>query len=170
MQQFRHNFGEKRLVLSVERLDYTKGILQRLESIDRLLGELPPAERDAIKFIFISVPSRAGVEEYRQLRADVEAQIGRINGRHATLNNSPIHFMHGTVSFTELCALYAAADVAIVTPLIDGMNLVAKEYVACQPVDNPGVLVLSEFAGAAHELFGAIMVNPYDAQQCRRRR
>jgi trehalose 6-phosphate synthase/phosphatase len=107
------------------------------------------------------VPSRENVPEYQQLREEVESRIGRINGKYATLHNSPIHFIHGTVDFPELCALYAQADVAIVTPLIDGMNLVAKEYIACQK-DDPGVLILSEFAGAAEELFNALIVNPYD--------
>jgi trehalose 6-phosphate synthase/phosphatase len=96
------------------------------------------------------------------LREDVEARIGHINGRYTTLANAPVHFIHGTVDFTQLAALYALADVALVTPLVDGMNLVAKEYVACQRAE-PGVLVLSEFAGAAEELFNAVIVNPYDA-------
>src|SRR5205814_9244860 len=115
-------------------------------------------------FIFVAVPSREGVEEYQALREEVEARIGRLNGHYATLHNSPIRFIHGSVTFTELCALYATAHVGLITPLIDGMNLVAKEYVAAQrePAD-PGVLVLSEFAGAAEELHSALIVNPYDA-------
>jgi trehalose-6-phosphate synthase len=107
------------------------------------------------------------VEEYRAIRGEVERRVGRLNGRYATLHNSPIHFIHRPVAFPELCALYAVADVALVTPLIDGMNLVAKAYVACQR-DEPGVLVLSEFAGAASELFNATLVNPYDAQEVAR--
>ena len=166
LEEIRQSFGAKRLVLSVERLDYTKGILRRLEAIDRFLaGTEKVEERDRIKFIFINVPSREGVEEYQELRAEVESLVGRINGRYATLQNSPIHFMHGSVSFTELCALYAAAEVGLVTPLIDGMNLVAKEYVICQTDERPGALVISEFAGASQEMFGALIVNPYDAQQ-----
>jgi trehalose 6-phosphate synthase/phosphatase len=161
VSHFRDVYRGKRLILSVERLDYTKGLLRRLKAIDLFLGRLAPDERDTIKFIFISIPSREGVDEYRALREDVEAEIGRLNGKYATLNNSPIHFIHGSVGFTELCALYGASAVGMVTPLVDGMNLVAKEYVACQR-DEPGVLVLSEFAGAAEELFHAILVNPYD--------
>jgi trehalose 6-phosphate synthase/phosphatase len=161
VEHFRDVYRGKRLILSVERLDYTKGLLRRLTAIDLFLGRLAPDERDAIKFIFISIPSREGVDEYRQLREDVEAEIGRLNGKYATLNNSPIHFIHGSVHFTELCALYGASAVGMVTPLVDGMNLVAKEYVACQR-DEPGVLVLSEFAGAAEELYHAVLVNPYD--------
>ena len=160
-EHFRANFAHKRIVISVERMDYTKGILRRLQAIDLFL-EANPAKRDEMKFIFISVPSREKVEEYQELLAEVESQIGRLNGRYATVNNSPIHFIHGTVTFTELCALYALAEVAMVTPLRDGMNLVAKEFIAAQR-DGNGVLMLSEFAGAAEELSSATIVNPYDA-------
>jgi trehalose 6-phosphate synthase/phosphatase len=169
-------FRGKRLILSVERLDYTKGILRRLEAIEIFLSRLDSEARERVKFIFVSVPTRGGVDEYRELRRQVEAKIGRINGQYATVHNSPLHFIHGSVDFAELCALYALADVALVTPLIDGMNLIAKEFIACQREElwgpaggelglmrrGPGVLVLSEFAGAAQELFNAIMVNPYD--------
>jgi trehalose 6-phosphate synthase/phosphatase len=151
----------KRLILSVERMDYTKGILRRLEAIDLFLGEVESI--DDVRFIFVSVPSREGIEEYQALREEVETQVGRINGKYATVSNSPIHFIHDSVPFVDLCALYALADVAIVTPLVDGMNLVAKEYVACQK-EGAGSLILSEFAGAAEELFNAFLVNPYDTQ------
>lgn len=153
--------ADKRIVLSVERMDYTKGILHRIEAIERFLEGLE--DRDSIKFIFVSVPSREGVEQYQELRAEVEARVGRINGTYATLRSSPIRFIHGSVEFVDLCALYAHSDVGLVTPLIDGMNLVAKEYIACQR-EHPGVLILSEFAGAAGELFNAMIVNPYDAE------
>ncbi|MDQ6809863.1 MAG: bifunctional alpha,alpha-trehalose-phosphate synthase (UDP-forming)/trehalose-phosphatase [Verrucomicrobiota bacterium] len=155
--------AEKRVVLSVERMDYTKGILHRLDAIEQFLSVLDPPERDAIKFIFVSVPSREEVEEYKELREETEARVGRINGQYATLNSSPIRFIHGSVDFTDLCALYATADVGMVTPLIDGMNLVAKEYIACQR-EHDGVLMLSEFAGAAEELSNAVLVNPYDTR------
>ncbi len=151
----------KRTVLSVERMDYTKGILHRLDAIEHFLAQAD--DRDAVKFIFVSVPSREEVEEYQNLRAEVEARVGRINGQYATLNSSPIRFIHGSVNFTDLCALYASADVGLITPLIDGMNLVAKEYIACQQ-ENKGVLILSEFAGAAEELSNAVLVNPYDTR------
>lgn len=158
----RANAG-KRVVLSVERMDYTKGILHRLDAIEQFLSQLDDAKRDAIKFIFVSVPSREEVEEYKELREETESRVGRINGKCATLNGSPIRFIHGSVNFTDLCALYATADIGMVTPLIDGMNLVAKEYIACQREHN-GVLILSEFAGAAEELSNAVLVNPYDAR------
>lgn len=151
----------KRVVLSVERMDYTKGILHRLDAIERFLEELE--DRDSIKFVFVSVPSREEVEEYKELRAETESRIGRINGHYSTLSSSPIRFIHASVNFTDLCALYATADVGMITPLIDGMNLVAKEYIACQR-EHHGVLILSEFAGAAEELSNATLVNPYDAQ------
>jgi trehalose-6-phosphate synthase len=107
------------------------------------------------------LPSRGGIEEYQALREEVETRVGRLNGKYATLRNSPIHLIFDLIPFTDLCALYAIADVAIVTPLIDGMNLVAKEFVVCQR-ENAGSLILSEFAGAAEELFNAFLVNPYD--------
>ncbi len=159
-EKFRHTFEGKQIVLSVERMDYTKGILHRLEAVDCYLAGLE--DRDKVKFIFVSVPSREGVEEYQELRADVESRIGRLNGKYATLHNSPVHFIHGSVEFADLCALYSIADAGLVTPLIDGMNLVAKEFLACQR-DGAAPLILSEFAGAAEELFGALIVNPYDA-------
>ncbi len=160
-EKFRQTFQGKRIVLSVERMDYTKGILHRLEAVDCYLST--HENRDDIKFIFVSVPSREGVEDYQDLRADVESRVGRLNGKYATLHNSPIHFIHGSVEFADLCALYSIADAGLVTPLIDGMNLVAKEFLACQR-DHSGPLILSEFAGAAEELFNALIVNPYDAQ------
>ncbi|HEY0010263.1 MAG TPA: bifunctional alpha,alpha-trehalose-phosphate synthase (UDP-forming)/trehalose-phosphatase [Tepidisphaeraceae bacterium] len=163
LDRFRQNFAGKRIVLSVERLDYTKGLPQRLEAIDLFLAESDEQTRDHTKFIFVAIPSRENVEQYQILREDIESRIGRLNGKYTTLNNSPIHFIHGSVAFAELCALYAMAEVSLVTPLVDGMNMVAKEYVACQR-DEPGVLVLSEFAGAAQELFSALIVNPYDTR------
>jgi trehalose 6-phosphate synthase/phosphatase len=163
IEEFTTANAGKRVVLSVERMDYTKGILHRLDAIEHFLSGLGEGERDAIKFIFVSVPSREEVEEYKELREETERRVGRINGEYATLSSSPIRFIHGSVEFTDLCALYATADVGMVTPLMDGMNLVAKEYIACQRED-PGVLILSEFAGAAEELSNAHLVNPYDAR------
>jgi len=159
-EEFRLAHEGKRLVVSVERMDYTKGILRRLEAIDNFLSGSD--KTDAIRFIFVSVPSREGIEEYQRLVKEVESRVGQLNGKYATLLNSPIHFIHGSIPFVDLCALYALADIALVTPLIDGMNLVAKEFIACQR-ENAGLLILSEFAGAAEELFNAILVNPYDS-------
>src|SRR5262245_42814968 len=142
----------------VERMDYTKGILRRLEAVDLFL--LQWKNVDDIRFIFVSVASREGIEEYKQLLAEVESRVGQLNGKYATLLGSPIHFIHGSIPFVDLCALYAAADIAVVTPLVDGMKLVAKEFVGCQQEDA-GLLILSEFAGAAEELCNVILVNPY---------
>jgi trehalose 6-phosphate synthase/phosphatase len=159
-EEFRLAHENKRLVVSVERMDYTKGILHRLEAIDNFLAGSDKI--DAIRFVFVSVPSREGIEEYQHLVEEVESRVGQLNGKYATLLNSPIHFIHGSIPFVDLCALYALADIALVTPLIDGMNLVAKEFIACQR-ENAGLLILSEFAGAAEELFNALLVNPYDS-------
>ena len=157
---FRTAHQGKQIVLSVERMDYTKGILHRIEAVEDFLAKQENC--DGVVFIFVSVPSREGVEEYQELREDVESRIGRLNGKYATLNNSPIHFVHGSVTFEDLCAMYSIADAALITPLVDGMNLVAKEFLACQR-DGVGTLILSEFAGAAEELFNALIVNPYDS-------
>lgn len=156
-------YAGKRLVLSVERMDYTKGIPRKIAAIERFL-ETNPAHREDTVFVIIAVPSRQGVDRYQELIDNVEQAVGRINGQYSTVTNVPIHFIHRGVAFHELCALYARADAALVTPLMDGMNLVAKEFVACQG-DDPGVLILSEFAGAAQELFNAWMVNPYNAHE-----
>lgn len=161
-QYFRENWKDKRIVLNVERLDYTKGILHRLQAIELFLKRYDRVNE--VQFIFVAVPSREQVPEYQELRENIEHMVGKINGEYATVEHSPIHFIHKGLEFTELCALYSLADVCVVTPLQDGMNLVAKEYVACQTKD-PGVLVLSEFAGAAQELVNALIVNPYDLRQ-----
>jgi trehalose 6-phosphate synthase/phosphatase len=159
-EEFRLAHQGKKLVISVERMDYTKGILQRLEAIDNFLAK--SEQNKDIRFLFVSVPSREGIEEYQKLVEEVESRVGQLNGKYATLLDSPIHFIHGSIPFVDLCALYALADTALVTPLIDGMNLVAKEFIACQR-ENAGLLILSEFAGAAEELFNAFLVNPYDS-------
>lgn len=154
--------GDRRMVLSVERLDYTKGIPAKLQAIDRFLARSPERRSDTVFFI-LAVPSRQSVEAYRELTEQVQLAISDINGRYSTLLRQPIHFYHRGVEPERLAALYAFAEVGLVTPLIDGMNLVAKEYVDCRgaPGARPGTLILSERAGAAQELAGAILVNPY---------
>ncbi len=159
-QEIRRDAGGRRIVLGVDRLDYTKGIPRRLEAID-LLMQRNPSLRDQLRYVQVAVPSRGDVDEYRQFRIAVEQRVGRLNGDHGTVSSLPVHYIHQSVPTQELAALYAAADVMLVTPLRDGMNLVAKEFVAARP-DEDGVLVLSEFAGAAAELNGAMTVNPYD--------
>ncbi len=159
-------YSDKKVVLSVERLDYSKGIPKKLQAIEKFLQNYPEKREDTV-FILIAVPSREEVESYRLLKETVELAVGRINGQFATVHNIPINFINRSVPFDELAALYAIADVALVTPLVDGMNLVAKEYVACQ-IDGDGALILSEFAGVAQELFSAILVNPYDVDEVSR--
>ena len=162
LNEYRKTYQGKKIVLSVERLDYTKGIPRRLDAIERYLSQAE--HRDDIVFIFINVPSRESVPEYQDLLEDLQGRVSQINGQYATIQNVPIHFIHKSISFSELSALYSLADVAMVTPLMDGMNLVAKEYLACQQEKN-GVLILSEFAGAAQELPNALIVNPYNINQ-----
>ena len=156
----RQEAGDRKILLGIDRLDYTKGIPRRLHSVERLLGR-SPALRDHIRFIQVAVPSRGEVDSYRRFKRLVEEGVGRINGSCGTLRSTPVHYIERSVSMEELVALYCAADVMLVTPLRDGMNLVAKEFVASR-IDEDGVLVLSEFAGAAAELEGAVVVNPYD--------
>lgn len=154
------------LLLGVDRLDYTKGILVRLEAYESLLesGALDP--EDTV-FVQVATPSRERVDDYRVTRGHVERAVGRINGRFASLGRPVIHYIHRPVPFDQLLGMYSAADVMVVTSLRDGMNLVAKEYVACHP-DGTGSLVLSEFTGAATELDGAHLCNPYDLESVKR--
>ena len=149
-----------RLLVSVDRLDYTKGIPRRLLAFERFL-EQHPAERGRVQLLQIAAPSREGVGEYREYARSVNELVGRINGRFATVGLAPIHYLSRTLPRERVVALYRAATIALVTPLRDGMNLVAKEFAAAR-TDDDGVLILSEFAGAAAELAGAIVVNPYD--------
>jgi trehalose 6-phosphate synthase/phosphatase len=160
VRDIRRDAAGRQIVLGIDRLDYTKGIPRRLHAIERLLLRAPD-RRDQVRFIQVAVPSRGEVDSYQRFKRQVEENVGRINGACGTLSSSPVHYMHQSVSQTELVALYRAADAMLVTPLRDGMNLVAKEFVASR-VDDDGVLILSEFAGASAELDGAVTVNPYD--------
>jgi trehalose 6-phosphate synthase/phosphatase len=156
----RGDAGGRAILLGVDRLDYTKGILRRCLAVERLLRE-DEGIRDRLRFIQVTVPSRQRVEAYSGLRRRVDELVGRINAAHSSASAVPIHRIHQTLSQEELSVLYRATDVLLVTPLRDGMNLVAKEFVASRP-DEDGVLVLSEFAGAASEMGEAVHVNPYD--------
>src|SRR6266851_872225 len=161
-REIRDALGEPGLVLlGVDRLDYTKGILHRLRAYGELVndGRLGPHAVLAQ----VASPSRERVEAYQTLRDEVEVMVGRINGQHGEVGYSPVHYLHQSFPREEMAALYLAADVMLVTPLRDGMNLVAKEYVACR-YDESGALVLSEFTGAADELAGAFAVNPHDIE------
>lgn len=149
-----------KIILGVDRLDYTKGINVRLRAFGELLrdGRIDP---DNTVFIQLATPSRERVEHYKTMRDDIERTVGRINGEFAKVGHPPVHYLHQSLPRDELAAFFVAADVMLVTPLRDGMNLVAKEYVACK-YDLSGALVLSEFAGAAIELNSAFLVNPHD--------
>ena len=162
----RRDAEDRQILLGIDRLDYTKGIPRRLQSLERLLAS-DPSLADRIRYIQVAVPSRGEVDSYQKFRREVEEIVGHINGKFGTLRSTPVHYMHRSVSLEQLTALYCAADVMLVTPLRDGMNLVAKEFVAAQ-VEPRGVLVLSEFAGAASELDGALIVNPYDVNSVAR--
>ena len=152
----------QRLLVGIDRLDYSKGIPRRLLALEHLLTHRPEW-RERVCLIQIAVPTRTRVRAYRQLRREVDALVGRINGRFGTPTWTPVHYVYRGLPETTLLALYRAADVMLVTPLRDGMNLVAKEFCACR-TDESGVLVLSEFAGAADELTDSLIVNPYDVE------
>ena len=151
-----------RLILGVDRLDYTKGIPERLEAFGRLL-ELHPEWRGRVSLVQISVPSRADVPEYAEQRRRIENIVGRINGEYGEAAWVPVRYLYRGYSHAQLAELYRAAAVGYVTPLRDGMNLVAKEFVAAQEPGEPGVLLLSRFAGAAAELKDAVLTNPWHA-------
>lgn len=161
--ELRASAAGRKIILGVDRLDYSKGIPRRLLAIERLLQRYPAIAQEA-QFVQVAVPSRENIEAYAEYRQSVDAIVGRINGTHGTPDRVPIHMLHKGLEFDELCALYAAADVMLVTPLRDGMNLVAMEYCATQRAPA-GALVLSEFAGAADILSDAIRVNPYDIDE-----
>jgi len=159
--KIRQGLGGARVILGVDRLDYTKGILERLKSFEALLAADPDV-RGRVSMLQLVVPSREEIGEYQQLKLAIERRVSQINGKYATPAWVPVHYWYRNLSRADLVAFYRAADVALVTPLRDGMNLVAKEFCACRG-DELGVLVLSEFAGAAAELgCGALIVNPYD--------
>ena len=161
VKEIRDQLGNpKRILLGVDRLDYTKGIFARLRAFSELLADGHLDLEDAV-FVQVATPSRERVEQYRVLRDDIDRLVGRINGDLGRIGRPAISYLHSSFPRDEMAALYQAADIMAVTPLRDGMNLVAKEYVACRFNDD-GALVLSEFAGAADELRQAFLVNPYD--------
>lgn len=153
--------GQK-VIISVDRMDYTKGILNRLEAFEMFLGRYPQYH-GKVSLIVVAVPSRTKVSQYNQLKEQIERLIGRINGQYSTIDWTPISYLYRCLDFEQLTALYNIADAALITPLRDGMNLIAKEFVACQQnKKHQGILILSEMAGAASELAEGIIVNPYD--------
>jgi len=159
-EQLRRILGKNRLIFSVDRLDYSKGLLHRLLGFEHFL-EKYPKWRERIVFNMVVVPSRESVGRYQDLKKEIEATVGRINGKYGSMRWQPVAYEYRSLSFNEMVALYDRSDVGLITPTRDGMNLVAKEYLACQRT-NPGVLILSEMAGAAAELSEAILINPTD--------
>ena len=165
--RLRERLDAEVVLIGVDRLDYTKGIVERLIGFERFMKEHPRWRR-RVSLVQITVPSRFRVPQYRELKRQIDETVGRIVGRFTREARAPVAYHYTGFDHERLAAWYRAADVALVTPLRDGMNLVAKEYVACHP-DGDGILVLSEFAGAAHELRDALLVNPYEPENIARR-
>ncbi|MDD2283971.1 MAG: bifunctional alpha,alpha-trehalose-phosphate synthase (UDP-forming)/trehalose-phosphatase [Paludibacter sp.] len=163
VRELKDVFGDRKLILSVDRLDYSKGILSRIKGFKRFL-ELHPEYHEKVSLVMIVVPSRDTVDSYFDLKTKIDESIGAINGRYSSINWTPLYYFYHSFDFNELIAMYHIADVALITPLRDGMNLVAKEYVAAKR-DKPGVLILSEMAGAAVELNDALIINPNDTDR-----
>jgi len=161
-ERLREQIGSEKIMLGVDRLDYTKGIRHRLKAYGELLAD-GRITGEQVTLVQIASPSRPGVEAYQELRDEIEMTVARINGDYSTVETTAIRYLHQGYPREEMVALYLAADVMLVTALRDGMNLVAKEYVAVRQ-DNTGVLLLSEFAGAADELGSALLVNPHDIE------
>jgi trehalose 6-phosphate synthase/phosphatase len=154
------HYKDKKIILSVDRLDYSKGIMKRMEAFEKFLGQYPVYQKKVVLAV-VAVPSRTEVEAYKGLRDEIEKTISRINGEYGTVDWTPISYQFKNLPFEQIVALFAKADVALLTPLRDGMNLVAKEYVAAKQ-NAPGVLILSEMAGAVDELPEALHINPND--------
>ena len=161
IERLRASLPGREMIIGVDRLDYTKGLVERMLAFERMLESFP-ATRGRVTMMQIAAPSRTEVPEYADIRRALEAAAGHINGRFAEFDWVPIRYLSKPFSRQALSGLFRGSRIGLVTPFRDGMNLVAKEYVAAQDPDDPGVLVLSRFAGAAHELEEALIVNPYD--------
>jgi len=159
--RLRDSLQGAKLVLGVDRLDYSKGLANRMRAFDRMF-EIEPSLKRAVALLQVAVPSRGNIKAYRELKAELAALVGEVNGRHGEVDWMPIRYLNKGFSQLTLAGFYRLARVGLVTPLHDGMNLVAKEYVAAQNPFDPGVLVLSSFAGAARELDAALQINPHD--------
>lgn len=158
------SLGGRQFIIGVDRLDYSKGLKHRMEAFAVFLELSPWAARERVTMLQVTPKSRTEVPEYALLQRELAEEVGRINGRFGDVDWTPLRYINKTMSRTALAGLYRHARAGVVTPLRDGMNLVAKEYVAAQAPDNPGMLVLSQFAGAAQELKSALIVNPYDIE------
>jgi trehalose 6-phosphate synthase len=163
VSDLRNSLNGEKLILGVDRLDYSKGIPNRIQALGHFL-ENYPQWRGKATFLQVTPKSRVDVPEYADMDREISELVGRINGRFGEAGWTPIRYVNRSYSRAALAGLYRTAQVGLVTPLRDGMNLVAKEYVAAQDPEDPGVLILSQFAGSAHELDGAIVVNPHEAE------
>lgn len=163
VEQLKFKFGQCKVIVGVDRLDYIKGVPQKLHAFEIFLDEHPEWIGKVV-LVQVAVPSRGAVGEYQSLRSTVNELVGRINGKFGTVEFVPIHFMHKSIDFDELISLYRVSDVCLVSSTRDGMNLVSYEYIACQQGKN-GVLILSEFAGAAQSLNGATIINPWNTEE-----
>lgn len=162
LDMMRRRILGRKQIIGVDRLDYSKGLPERMKAFGRLLSQHPHMEK-AVSFLQIAPATREEVDAYADIRTELETLAGAINGRFADFNWTPIRYIHRPIARRKLAALFRGSEVGFVTPLRDGMNLVAKEYVAAQDPDDPGVLILSQFAGAAEEMQQALIVNPYDS-------
>jgi trehalose 6-phosphate synthase/phosphatase len=156
-------YPETKFILSIDRLDYTKGLINRLEAFEFFL-ENYPEYREKVTLVLLAVPSRIGVDQYQQMKSEVDEIVGRINGAYSSINRTPIWYFYRSMPFENLVDLYNYCDIALITPIRDGMNLVAKEFIASK-TDGRGVLILSEMAGASKEMSEALIINPNDKAQ-----
>ena len=163
-ERMRESLAGRRMIIGVDRLDYSKGLEERFLAYEEVLATTPEAH-ERVFLLQIATPSRNEVVAYQEIRARLDAESGRINGAYATVDWVPIRYVNRTYRRDELAGMYRAADIGLVTPLRDGMNLVAKEYVAAQDPEDPGVLVLSQFAGAAEQMAEALIVNPFSREE-----
>jgi trehalose 6-phosphate synthase/phosphatase len=154
---------DRKLILSIDRLDYSKGISNRLNAFEYFLDKYPEY-REKVTLVLLAVPSRINVEQYMYMKREIDELVGKINGKYATINWTPIWYFYRTLNFEDLIELYTSCEIALITPIRDGMNLVAKEYIASQ-INDKGVLILSEMAGAAKELNEAIIINPNNKEE-----
>ena len=164
LHRMRASLQDRAMIVGVDRLDYSKGLEERFQGFEKYLTDHPDMHRHVV-LVQIAPPSRGEVKSYQEIRASLEAESGRINGRFAHVDWTPIRYVNKGYPRDQLGGIYRAAKVGLVTPLRDGMNLVAKEYVAAQDPKDPGVLILSRFAGAAQQLTEALLINPYSDEE-----
>jgi len=158
-----YNQSDSKLILSIDRMDYTKGIPNRIKAFEYFLTKYPEF-KEKVRLLMLAVPSRSNVPQYQKLKRETDELVGRINGRFATVNWTPIWYFYRSMPFDDLIDLYTSSHIALITPIRDGMNLVAKEYIATR-INHDGVLILSEMAGAAKEMYEAILINPTNFEQ-----